>query len=69
MINVVTEQYEGMWMTETTIDSNTNMKETLLMRLPKIIKFPCGFKAGKNKSDAFVLAISKQHVSLVNIKS
>jgi hypothetical protein len=82
MINIVTEQYEGMWMTENTIDSETiadqgfrdktNMKETLLMRLPKILKFPSGFKVskdGKVESDGILLAISKQHVSLVNIKS
>jgi hypothetical protein len=53
MINIVTEQYEGMWMEKTTIESEEindekfrikrNMKETLMTKLPKILKFPAGF--------------------------
>jgi hypothetical protein len=65
MINIVTEQYEGMWMEKTTIDSEEindekfrikrNMKETLMTKLPKILKFPAGFM-----KKSILLAISKQ---------
>jgi len=68
MINIVTEQYEGMWMKETKIDSDNinetmfrkkhNMKETLLTKLPKLLRFPPGFKIEGNISDAILLAVS-----------
>jgi hypothetical protein len=68
MINIVTEQYEGKWMSATKIDSDSinlpefrkehNMKETLLTKLPKILRFPAGFKIEGDISDAILLAIS-----------